>query len=575
MERWMNGNPGQTPESQQAVTDDVPVLISGCGPVGLMMSILLSRQGIDNIVLEKRGGVSNLPRARGITARSVEILSQLGLGPTVDAISLAPRWLQNFVYTEKLAGELVGMMPTHSMKPGALAAWSPCDYKVAAQDRIDPMLYDHAAGYPQTQIRFGAELLSYEETPDDVIANVRTGGNISRIRARYLIGADGGKSLLRQLAGIGETGRLAFNSYVNNHIRVDLERFIKGREGALIWTLAPGHEGLFQILDGQQYWAVQIQYDPKIDHPETWTEDRVRRTLRAMIGDPGADELPIEILRSYTFTLSATISERLRAGRMLLVGDAAHQVPPFGGFGLNTGIQTAHNLAWKLGCVLRGEAGDALLDSFDSERREVATRVCEFGRVNAGYIGQLMRAVRAASSTDEKREIVARSRQYGNWVGLDLGVHYEGEGAFIADDVPVPSVPDPIVDYVPHAKPGHRAPHLWVRRGDERISTVLLFDRFILLTGADGARWIHAARVMSERGLPQLTAHVVAADGDLIPEGDFCGLYGITPSGAVLVRPDGHVGFRAPGGVADPVAVLVDVFDRILCRAALKKNGSA
>jgi len=573
MERWMNGNPGQTTESQQPVTDDVPVLISGCGPVGLMMSILLSRQGIDNIVLEKRAGVSNLPRARGITARSVEILSQLGLGPAVDAISLAPRWLQHFVYTEKLAGELVGMMPTQSMRPGALAAWSPCDYKVAAQDRIDPMLYDHAAAYPQTQIRFGAELLSYEETPDDIIANVRTAGNISRIRARYLIGADGGKSLLRQLAGIGETGRLGFNSYVNNHIRVDLERFIKGREGALIWTLAPGHEGLFQILDGRQYWAVQIQYDPKTDYPESWTEDRVLRTLRAMIGDPAADELPIEILRSYTFTLSATISERLRAGRMLLVGDAAHQVPPFGGFGLNTGIQTAHNLAWKLGCVLRGEADDALLDSFDCERREVATRVCEFGRVNAGYIGQLMRAVRAASSTDEKREIVAGSRQYGNWVGLDLGVHYEGEGAFIADDVPVPSVPDPIVDYVPHAKPGHRAPHLWVRRGDERISTVLLFDRFVLLTGADGARWIQAVRVVREQGLAQLEAHVVAAGGDLIPEGDFCGLYGITPSGAVLVRPDGHVGFRTPGSVADPVAVLVDVFDRILCRAALRKTG--
>jgi putative polyketide hydroxylase len=571
----MNSNPRQTTESQQPITDDVPVLISGCGPVGLMMSILLSRQGIDNIVLEKRAGVSNLPRARGITARSVEILSQLGLGPAVDAISLAPRWLQHFVYTEKLAGELVGMMPTQSMRPGALAAWSPCDYKVAAQDRIDPMLYDHAAGYSQTQIRFGAELLSYEETPDDVIVNVRTAGNISRIRARYLIAADGGKSLLRQLAGIGETGRLGFNSYVNNHIRVDLERFIKGREGALIWTLAPGHEGLFQILDGQQYWAVQIQYDPKIDHPESWTEDRVLRALRAMIGDPAADELPIEILRSYTFTLSATISERLRAGRLLLVGDAAHQVPPFGGFGLNTGIQTAHNLAWKLGCVLRGEAGDALLDSFDCERREVATRVCEFGRVNAGYIGQLMRAVRAASSTDEKREIVARSRQYGNWVGLDLGVHYEGEGAFIADDVHVPSVPDPIVDYVPHAKPGHRAPHLWVRRGNERISTILLFDRFMLLTGADGAPWIRAAHIVREQGVPQLEAHVVAAGGDLIPEGDFCGLYGITASGAVLVRPDGHVCFRAPGSVADPVTVLVAVFDRILCRAALKKTPGA
>jgi putative polyketide hydroxylase len=563
----MSEHLGDTTVDRLSVDEDVPVLISGCGPVGLMMSILLSRQGIDNIVLEKRAGVSDLPRARGICARTVEILTQLGLGPRVAAISLPPRWLQNFVYTEKLAGALVGMMPTHVMRPGALAAWSPCDYKVAAQDRIDPMLFDHAKGQPQAQIRFGAELLNYEETPDSVVATVRTAGGTDRIRARYLIGADGGKSLLRRLAGIGETGRLGFRSYVNNHIRVDLDRFINGREGALIWTLAPGHEGLFQILDGKQYWAVQIQYDPKTDHPESWTEDRLVSTIRAMIGDPAADKLPLEILRTYTFTLSATISERLRAGRMLLVGDAAHQVPPFGGFGLNTGIQTAHNLAWKLGCVLRGEAGEALLDSYDRERREVATRVCEFGRVNAGYIEQLMAAIRAASSIEDRRAVVARSRQYGNWVGLDLGVHYEGEGAFIPDGVPVPPVADPIVDYIPHAKPGHRAPHLWVYRGTERISTVLLFDRFTLLTGAGGARWLEAARVLRERGVvPQIAAHVVAADGDLVPEGDFCALYGITPSGAVLVRPDGHVGWRVPAEVDDPASVLTDVLHRILCR---------
>src|ERR1700722_8468474 len=228
---------------RSAVAEEVPVLISGCGPVGLMMSILLSRQGIDNIVLEKRAGVSDLPRARGICVRTVEILTQLGLGPTVDTISLPPRWLQHFVYTEKLAGALVGMMPTQVMRPGALAAWSPCDYKVAAQDRIDPMLVEHAKCHSQAQIRFGAELLNYGETADSVVATVRTAEGTRRIRAGCLVGADGGKSLLRRLAGIGETGRLGFRSYVNNHIRADLDRFVKGREGALIWTLAPGHEG--------------------------------------------------------------------------------------------------------------------------------------------------------------------------------------------------------------------------------------------------------------------------------------------------------------------------------------------
>ncbi len=548
--------------------ESIPVLISGAGPVGLTMSILLSRQGIRNLVIEKRGGIGTLPRARGITMRTVEILSQFGLAEEIDAISLPPLWTRNFVYTETLGGEVIGVMPT-IMGPGACADYTPCDYRVAAQDRIDPMLCRHASGYDESEIRFNTELRRYTETSAAIVATVADAdGETSNIRAEFLVAADGARSLLRKSAGIGETGRVNLSTVVTAHVRADLSPFTEGREGALIWTLAPGCEGVFQNLDGDKQWAVQIQIDPTKDRADAWSERRVIATLRTMIGDTAAEDTEIEVLNIYTYTLSTVISDHLRKGRLLLVGDAAHQVPPYGGFGMNTGIQSAHNLAWKLGAVLRGEAPEALLDTYERERREVAQRVCDFGRTNAGYVEKLMQAIRNASSVDEKRAIFVGSRQFGNWLGLDLGVHYERAGAFVPDDAPIPDVANPIVDFVPHAKPGHRAPHLWVKKGDERLSTVMLFDgAFVLLAGEAGADWIDAAHRLDDPTLPAINAYRVAPDGDLVAEGNFCRLYGITEAGAVLVRPDGHVGFRAPAGVPDAAAALGHALDQILQRS--------
>jgi 2-polyprenyl-6-methoxyphenol hydroxylase-like FAD-dependent oxidoreductase len=548
-----------------ASVEDIPVLISGCGPVGMMMSILLSRQGIRNLIVEKRERVSMLPRSRGITSRTMEIFDQLGLTEEVNGFSLPPLWTKSFVYTQTLAGEIVGIMSSSSMAPNASAAVTPSDYKVATQDLTDPMLYRHAVGYSEAEIRFNTELLDYVEQDNAVVTRVRTAdGATSHVRSQYLIAADGGKSLLRQQAGIATPGSGTYSSSVNCQFRADLSRFVKGREGTLIWTLAPGLNGVFHNLDGDKMWIVRIQFDPTTESHDSWTIDRVISRARKMIGGPEADTIQFDVVRSYTFDLSIAVSERLRKGRLLLVGDAAHQIMPHGGFGMNTGIQTAHNLAWKLGAVLRGEAPEALLDTFDSERREVANRVCAFSKTNAGYIEKMKTALKTASSAEERQEIVAASKQYGNWLGLDLGVHYEGAGAFVSDDVEPPVVDDPVIDFVPHAKPGHRAPHLWVRQDRQRVSTVKLFDRsFVLLAGPEGSAWVDAARRATA---PAINAYRVAHDGDLQPEGDFCGLYGIETSGTVLVRPDGHVAYRAPAVTSNPRASLQEALDQVLKR---------
>lgn len=566
-----------TSSTRKAPTEHVPVLICGGGPVGLLTSILLSRAGIQNLVVEKRDRTNTMPRARGITVRSVEIMSQLGLQERLGTISLPPLWTKSFVYTEKLAGEVIGVMHAKAMDADAQDnGYSPLKYYVAAQDRIDPMLYEAASGYSEAEVRFNNEVTGYVEDETGITTTVRKpNGTISRIRSAYLIAADGGKSPLRAMAGIGETGLKNLRSFINNHIRADFSRFTAGREGALIWTFAPGLEGIFQALDGKTDWAVQVQYDPETFENDTWTEEQARAHIRAMIGHPEADDVEIEIVKTYTFTLSMMISSQLRKGRLLLTGDAAHQVPPHGGFGLNTGLQSAHNLAWKLAMVLRGDASDALLDTYDTERREVAQRVCEFAKKNAGYIEQMLSAMRNAVNTEEKSAIISGSRQYGNWWGLDVGVHYEGKGAFVGDDIAPPAVDDPVIDFVPHAKPGHRAPHFWARQAQERVSSIsLCHSQFVLFAGPAGDAWIRAA-ADDRLGLKsKIKAYRVAQDGDLIPESDFCLLYGIGPSGAVLVRPDGHVAFRAQDSTGDPAVRLGAALDHVLCRSTAEVSAS-
>jgi 2-polyprenyl-6-methoxyphenol hydroxylase-like FAD-dependent oxidoreductase len=545
---------------------DVPVIIVGAGPVGLTTSILLSRLGVPSLLVEKRSGVSPLPRARGVTQRTVEIWSQFGLYDELTEISLPPGWCHKFIYVDTLDGQVIGEMPSNSMSPGANAAFTARDFRCTSSDLIDSMLLRHAKTYPLAQVRFNQELTDFEQDANGVTATIedRQTGERRRIRSRFLVGADGANSFVRERAGIKSVGAFSLRSYVNTYFNADLSRWTEGREAALIWTLARGVEGCFQPLDGKQRWMCQIQLSPEEDPQERWAPERVISHIRDMIGLQGR-EVDIELHSAATYTISALIAERLRDGRVLLVGDAAHKIPPFGSFGMNTGVQTAHNLAWKLAAVLSGAAPSALLDTFDLERREVALRVCSVGRVNAAYVA----AIQAAETLEGKRAAIAASTSYGNWVGIDLGVYYERAGAFVPDETPPPAIADPVSDYKPTAKPGHRAPHFWARIGADRLSSVDLFQRdFVVLTGAKGKPWITAAKRIGAQGTLGLTGYQVGPTTDLVSESIlFTQLYGIEDTGVVLVRPDGHVAFRSPMQSAEPEVALRNALKKTLNRS--------
>ena len=546
--------------------EEIPVIIVGAGPVGLTTSILLSRLGVPSLLLEKRAGVSPLPRARGVTQRTVEIWSQFGLYDELTDISLPPSWCHKFVYVDTLGGQVIGEMPSNSMSPGANATFTARDFRCTSSDLIDSMLLRHARTYPLAQIRFNQELVDFEQDADGVTATVedKQTGERRRIRGHFVVGADGANSFVRERAGIKSVGAFSLRSYVNTYFDADLSRWTKGREAALIWTLARGVEGCFQPLDGRRRWMCQIQLGPEEDPQERWAPERVISRIGDMIG-PEGHGVDIELHSAATYTISALIAERLRDERVLLVGDAAHKIPPFGSFGMNTGVQTAHNLAWKLAAVLSGAAPLALLDTFDVERREVAQRVCSVGRVNAGYVA----AIQAAETLEAKRAAIGASTTYGNWVGIDLGVYYERAGAFVPDESPQPTIADPVSDYAPTAKPGHRAPHFWARLGADRVSSVDLFQRdFVVLTGTKGKPWITAAKRIGAQGSLGLVAYEVGTTGDLVPESaSFTELYGIEETGVVLVRPDGHVAVRTLNQAAAPELVLRNALKRTLSRA--------
>jgi 2-polyprenyl-6-methoxyphenol hydroxylase-like FAD-dependent oxidoreductase len=546
--------------------EEAQITIVGAGPVGLTISMLLSRRGIPSVLIEKRSSVSNLPRARGVNQRSMEIWSQLGLQDELAAMSLPPEWCRRFLYMDTLDGQIIGEMPSNSMLPGANAQFTTQDFRCTSSDQIEAMLLRHARTYPPAQIRFNQELIDFEQDARGVTLTIedRADGGRKQLRTQFLLAADGGSSRVRERAAIASIGAFNLKSYVNTHFRADLSRWTRGREAALIWILAQGVEGVFQALDGKQRWMSQIQLGPQDDPQDSWSPERVMARLRDMIGPQGR-EVQIELYSAHNYTISSLVAERLREGRVLLIGDAAHKIPPFGSIGMNTGVQAAHNLVWKLVAVLCGAAPFSIFDSYDVERREVAKRVCTVGRLNKGYVD----AIQAAQTLEAKRAAVASSTSYGNWVGLDLGVHYEEAGAFVSDDTPPPPVSDPVTQYIPTAKPGYRAPHFWLRRGAERMSSVDLFQRdFVVLTGANGHAWIKAVREIGPQGDLGLVGYRVGPAGDLVPESaDFTALYGIDEWGAVLVRPDGHVAFRSRSQPADPMRSLRAALRTVLGRS--------
>jgi putative polyketide hydroxylase len=527
----------------------IPVLIIGGGPVGLSTALFLARQGTPSIVIERHPGTSIHPRARGINMRTMELFRQSGID---DAIRKAGTALVNnkyFLVVETLAGTELNRFERFTLgseEQHLTPQISPAQPCLCAQDELEPILLQAVREQGGT-VRFGYELVSFEQDDAGVTAQIkeRTTGKEQTIRADYLVAADGAHSTIRQRLQIPTTGRGILAHEINIYFRADLQALTRDRPFIVCYVKNPTAPGVLLSVNNTDRWLFNAPYNPEQgETPADFTPERCQELVRLAVGLP---DLAPEILGILPWEAAVRVAERYQQQRILLVGDAAHVMPPSGAFGMNTGIHDAHNLAWKLTAVLNGQASPALLTTYEAERRPVAQLTTE----QAG-----LRLVGNIYGEPGKTEGLIDD------VSITLGYRYRSS-AIITEKLPVPAAAT--LDL--HGEPGTRAPHLWVERQGQRISLLDLFTtRFVLLTGPDGLTWYESARQLAARGLP-LDAYRVGPGGDLRElEGNWPDAYGVSAEGAVLVRPDGFVAWQANNLSEDAQQSLETLLLRLLGR---------
>ncbi|GGS79237.1 FAD-dependent oxidoreductase [Nonomuraea spiralis] len=488
---------------------EVEVLVVGGGPVGLTARALLDRWGVRVLLVERHPEPSPFPRARLVNVRSMEIFRRLGLAAGITADAFAPEYGRiRFRDT----------VQDHDFATAAMAGIdapvpeSPVTGVITSQDRLEPVLLAGAT----SPARFGIELTDLAEADGGVVA-LLTGprsGERTRLRARYVLAADGANSTVRRLLGIGATGPGRMGGFTTVVFDADLRRWCAHQPAGLYFTA----HGLFAPLYPEGGWAWFVP-TPRDAGPADWPA----LLARALGGGVQA-----EVVRIQHWEMNAFVAERFRHGRILLTGDAAHAMPIVGGLGMNAGIADVHNLCWKLAGVLRGWAGPSLLETYEAERRPVAHRTLAQAVANTELMldvqnrrREQLRAGRAAPAHVE----LPWSERYFAQLGLVLGVTYRSAAVLGREDPP-PEPPGP--DYVPSAEPGRRMPHLWLTRDRSTLDT---FGEWFTVLTPDPAAW------SCQEPWPLHVEPLPAEHADL------CGL---TSRGALLVRPDGHIAAHWP-----------------------------
>jgi 2-polyprenyl-6-methoxyphenol hydroxylase-like FAD-dependent oxidoreductase len=521
-------------------------MIVGGGPVGLSASLLLSRHGVRSILFERHPTTSIHPKARGLNVRTLELFRVWGIESAVRAAAKDLERARDVVWAPTLLAPETRRAPYGGA--GELQQEdSPTTSAGCAQDKLEPVLLQAARSSGVGELCFGQEVVDLKQDREGVVATVvdRASGQERLVCTAWVIAADGAQSPIRSMLGTGMIGPGAIAHRMGIYFRANLRKVGRDRPALIYIVSPPEGPGAMGAVNLTDLWAYMAPFRPdQCERIEDFTNARCIQLVRSAVGAP---DLHVEVLSALPWSVSAATAERFREGRVFLAGDAAHLIPPTGGQGLNVGIQDAHNLAWKLAGHIHGWAGAGLLDSYEMERRPFALAVSEDAGRNVGGFGQ-------------------RPEQFSNR-GRVLGLSYDSL-AVIPDGTAPPAVANPHVDYVPTARPGSRAAHVWLRGEGQKISTLDLYDTcFVLLTGQSGQAWRAASeRAVQELGVP-LRCYVVGPDADLIDlSAEWARVYGVQQDGAVLVRPDGHVAWRGETIDTEPNKDLISALRSVLSR---------
>ena len=536
---------------------EVPVLIAGGGMIGLSMATFLAQHGIRALTVERMRGGSPLPRAGHFHLRTIELFRSAGIEEEVRRQSekdFVPEGA--IIAMDSLAGKkLADIIP--GLNVGVDDTLTPIRRMFINQPSLERILRTRAQEVGAT-VRDGCELIGLAQDATGVTVTVRDVDTAkeSKIRAQYLVGADGAHSKVRELLGIPLDGRGIFSNSMTIYFHADVWPQLGDKPLSVIYINNSVFGGFFRFAKDCQsgFLGVNTVGDPKVDPVKAAnaaadiSEARLAEIVRSGIGVP---DLPVTIDGCTRWRSTSDVARKFQDGRIFLAGDAAHLMPPNGGFGGNTGFHDAHNLAWKLALAIKGVAGEGLLESYEAERKPVAKFTVE-----QAYTRYVTRTATYLGKTDYQPLV--------HDFNIELGFLYHSR-AMLPEGNGAPGHDDPRKTL---GRPGSRAPHLWVERAGGRLSTLDLFGRaFVLLAGPDGAAWREAARRAASRfpGL-ELDAYRIGGADLSDPDGRFCAAYGVTPAGASLVRPDGFVAWRA-AAERDPAAALADALGTVLARS--------
>lgn len=544
----------------------VPVLIIGGGIVGLSASLCLAHHGIHSMVVERHSGTSLHPRARSVNSRTMEVFRHLGIDEKVREAGAAMS--ASFgIYRGTSLKEVVEPKPRTKGErklpfKGLTASLSPVTGPFVTQDMIEPVLLDTAKDRG-VDVKFFTECVRVEQKEDSVTATLidRKSGATTTIRADYLIAADGAKSPIRAQLQVPVSGQGTMGHLLNILFNADLKEFVQQREFSLIVVDRPEVCGLFTSINNSDRWVFHLSYDPsKGEKASDYTPDKCKKLLRIAIGMP---DLDIDIKSIMPWEPSVRIAEKLQHGRLFLAGDAAHQMPPWGGQGANSGIADVYNLAWKLAAVMEGHVNRTLLETYDVERIPVGREAAEASAAGADDKGLISTKFNLTVARGFLRKIP---------LGSGHGYGYTSKAICEEDTSPLGGLTWrpwtwPSLFLSIDGRPGRRAPHVWVESDGKRISTLDVLSRdFVLLAGADGKSWLDAAKKVSSALDVKIDAYTVGPEGDLVaPNGIFESAASISSRGAILIRPDDFVAWRERRQPADPRAELEDAMEHALC----------
>ena len=593
------------------VDEKVPALIVGGGGAGLTASMLLARHGVEHLLVSARATTSDLPKAHVLNQRAMEVLDDVGVA---EAIARRSTPAQQMSATAFYAG-FTGPGPAYGRRLARLESWgaggaddfwraaSPWRQLNLPQIRLEPLLKARAKELSPGRIRFGHELIDLEQDGEGVRALIgeTASGREYVVDCEYLLGADGGRRI-PGLIGVDYEGLGVVTQTATMHVSADFSRWAKDPDVLIRWIFSP-QAGVLVVMvpmgpdhwgPNSEEWVIHLNYPVDCAQSDAQVEADARRAL-------GIGDLPMEIHKITRWSVEAVIASEFRAGRVFLLGDAAHRHPPTGGLGLTSAIHDAQNLCWKVASVLAGDASPELLDTYEAERKPVDQRNCQRSLENAiNHFGIGTALGLSPESTSEEnmarlrrlwsgrpedaelrssvlRAMRAQSMEFGE-LNVEYGYSYES-AAVVPDGARAPDPIDDIRVYQPSTRPGAPLPHAWLddQHGNRgAIKDLVPPGRFLLIAGEDGEAWCEAARQLAaEENLPLDALRIGHLDGDLYdPRCAWIRHRQITTNGAILVRPDRFIAWRHATASEDPRGALAAALSQLLARPIEAAIGS-